>query len=147
MHRKTLEELAFYQIRDEAAAFCVSEEGLFAFQHREPSVNPEEIERLKSYSREWTAILHGTKSNPLSSWQPIYSFLKLAQADGATLEQEQCYALFLFCESAKKVCDAVATASLSMEVKGLEEVTSKIPLAELMQADFKISRVLDKRPA
>lgn len=144
MHRKTLEELAFYQIRDEAAAFCVSEEGLFAFQHREPSVNPEEIERLKSYSREWTAILHGTKSNPLSSWQPIYSFLKLAQADGATLEQEQCYALFLFCESAKKVCDAVATASLSMEVKGLEEVTSKIPLAELMQADFKISRVLDK---
>ena len=144
MHRKTLEELAFYQIRDEAAAFCVSEEGLFAFQHREPSVNPEEIERLKSYSREWTAILHGTKSNPLSSWQPIYSFLKLAQADGATLEQEQCYALFLFCESAKKVCDAVATASLSMDVKGLEEVTSKIPLAELMQADFKISRVLDK---
>ncbi len=144
MHKKTLEELAFYQIRDEAASFCVSEEGLFSFHHREPLTNAEEIERLKSYSREWTAILQGSKSSPLSAWQPIHSFLKLAQADGATLEQEQCYALFLFCESAKKVSDSVETAFLSMDVKGLHALTKELPLAELMQADLKISRVLDK---
>ncbi|MBQ7159838.1 MAG: Smr/MutS family protein [Treponema sp.] len=144
MHKKTLEELAFYQIRDEAAAFCVSEEGQFSFHHREPLTDSAEIETLKAYSREWTTILHGTKSAPLSSWNPIFSFLKLAQADGATLEQEQCYSLLLFCQSAKKVSDIVQTAALSMEVNRLYALTKELPLSELTQADFKISRVLDK---
>ena len=144
MHRKTLEELAFYQIRDEAAAFCVSEEGLYAFHHREPLTNTEEIEKLKDYSREWTTILHGVRAAPLPGWQPIHSFLRLAQAEGATLEQEQVYALWSFCQSAKKVCETVQTASLSMEVDRLSALTHEIPVSELSQADFKISRILDK---
>ena len=144
MHKKTLDELAFFQIRDEAAAFCVSEEGKFAFSRREPLTDADEIERLKGYSREWATMLHGVKANPLSGWEPIFSFLRLAQADGATLEQAQLFALAVFCQSAKKVSDAVQTASLSMDVNRLHALCAELPLSELTQIDFKISRVLDK---
>lgn len=147
MHKKTLEELAFYQIRDEAAGFCVSEESRFSFQHREPLTDAEEIETLKNYSREWLSILHGTRGNPLGAWEPIHSFLKLAQAEGSTLEQEQCFSLLLFALAAKKVSDTVKTASLSMEVNHLYLLTQKLPLPELAQAEFKISRILDKNGA
>ena len=144
MHKKTLSELAFYQIRDEAAAFCVSEEGRFSFSRREPLTNIEEIETLKAYSREWTTILHGVRATPLLSWQPIFSFLRFAQADGSTLEQEQIFALWGFCQSAKKVSEVIQTASFSMEVNRLFFLVQSLPLSELSQIEFKISRILDK---
>ncbi|MDE5614168.1 MAG: hypothetical protein K2I74_05920, partial [Treponemataceae bacterium] len=80
MHRPTLAELAFYQIRDEAAAWCVSEEGRSAFARREPLTDAAEIGRLKSYGKAWTDILHGADTAPLPPWQPVGAALSFAQA-------------------------------------------------------------------
>ena len=52
MHRKTLEDLAYYRIREEIAGNCASEEGREELLRREPmtSEKKERIDELKTLS-------------------------------------------------------------------------------------------------
>ena len=144
MHRQTLAELAFYQIRDEAAAFCASEEGRAAFAEREPLTDDEEIERLKSCAAAWTHILHTAKTTLLPPWQPIHAFLPLAQTDGATLALTQLAALAGFCRSAQNACAVIQTAARTADIPCLTALAESIPLAELTHAEVDISRLIDE---
>lgn len=144
MHRPTLAELAFYQIRDEAAAWCVSEEGRSAFARREPLTDAAEIGQLKSYGKAWTDILHGADTAPLPPWQPVSAALSFAQADGATLELEQLSAIAGFCRSTQKTCETVRAASRSLDIACLCALTAEIPLAGVDEAAAKIARVIDR---
>ena len=77
MHRKTLEDLAYYRIREEIAGYCVSQEGSAIIQKREPftSENKERIDELKTLSSQWQKALSSTTGLQLHSWLPTQDFL------------------------------------------------------------------------
>lgn len=75
MHDKTLEELAYFRIRDQIASFCASEESYEVFIHKKPLTDFEQIESLKSLGREWSTILNDGNYATIQSWLSIHSFL------------------------------------------------------------------------
>lgn len=144
MDKRTLEQLSYYRLRDEVASFCVSEEGCDALKSREPFTDKTHIQLLKNYGREWLSILNSTNPFSLSSWPPLFAFLPLAKAAGASLSQDQLYALWQFAQSALKVQDSVRSASLSIEIPFLEKLCSALARDSISQAASIIGRVIDK---
>ncbi len=145
MHRKTLEDLAYYRIREEIAGNCASEEGREELLRREPltSEKKERIDELKTLSSQWQKAI--TSKNPvrLSSWEKIGTFLKVLKAEGSTLEQEQHYAILNFAKSALDIYSSVKTASKEIAMKDLSDLMEKLPYSELQQAVNAISRIID----
>ncbi|MBQ9206916.1 MAG: Smr/MutS family protein [Treponema sp.] len=146
MHRKTLEQLDYYRIRDEIAGFCVSEEGKNALLKREPFTREqiEEINRLKTLSSQWQRAIQSKNPIRLQGWGKIASFVKLLQAEGTTLEQEQLYSLMLFADSALSVYSAVKLSSAELSLKNLLDVAETLPYSALEQTQNTISRIIDK---
>ena len=146
MHKKTLEELDYYRIRDKIAGFCVSEEGKNELLKREPftSEKKSEISKFKTLSFQWQKALSSKNPVRLKSWAEIKPFLKLLKAEGTTLEQEQHYALSGFCESALNLHASLKTASKEVSLKSLLDLSEKLPYSSLVSVQNTISRVIDK---
>lgn len=146
MHRRTLEELDYYRIREQIAGFCVSDEGKNELLRREPFTCEKiaEITKYKTLSSQWQKAL--TSKNPvrLSGWTEINSFLRLLRAEGTTLEQSQHYALFGFCESALSLYASLKTASKEVSLKSLLDLSENLPYSSLVSVQNAISRVIDK---
>lgn len=51
-HKKTLEDLAYFRIRDTIAGFCAGEESQELLKTKLPFTETEKIEELKNLSRE-----------------------------------------------------------------------------------------------
>ena len=141
MNKKTLKELDYYTIRDEIAGFCVSEEGEQLIKTWEPLTDSTRIEELKALGREWSTYLHTTRPQALSSWPGIRQVISLLRVTGATLSQEQVFALYQFCMSVKKACDAVTSAEKDLKLTALPQLVQKLPSLE--QPAACISRVID----
>lgn len=146
MHRRTLEELDFYRIRETITGFCVSEEGKKLLQRREPftSEQKEEMDRLKVLGSQWQSVLNSKTPFSLRSWPEIHSFLKVLKAEGSTLQQDQLYAIFEFAESATDVYASVKSASKELSIKSLLDLSEKLPFSQLSQCSQAISRIIDK---
>ena len=144
MHDKTLEELAYFRIRDEISGFCVANESRELMLKRKPLTEIEKIEYLKDLGREWTTLLNSTKNSFIQSWNDIHSFLGLLTSDGATLEQEQFFALLTFSLSVKSAYTSINSASKTLNIKKLLSLTEKIPLKEIDEATKQISFLIDK---
>lgn len=146
MHRRTLEELDYYRIRDAIAGRCVSEEGKYKLSKREPftSENMEDVSRYKSLSSQWQTAIRSKNPIHLHGWLPLYPFIKLLKAEGTTLEHEQHYALMGFCDSALDLYSSVKTASTELSLKSLLDLCETLPYSTLQQVYSIISRILDK---
>ena len=146
MHRKTLEQLDYYRIRDEIAGFCVSEEGKFSLLRREPFTreNSAQIDSLKTLSSQWQRAIQSKTPIRLQGWGQISSFLKLLQADGTTLEQEQLYDLMLFSDSALSLYASVKSSASELSLKNLLDLAEKLPYSVLEQSKSIISAIIDK---
>ncbi|WP_294430188.1 Smr/MutS family protein [uncultured Treponema sp.] len=146
MHKKTLEQLDYYRLRQTIAGYCVSMEGKRSILSREPYTQEqiEKINQLKTLSSQWQRAI--TSKNPLhlSSWNEIASFIKLLQADGTTLEQEQLYSLYLFASSASSLYASVKTAASSLSLKNLLDLAETLPYSAIEQTLSIISRIIDK---
>ncbi|MCR4823155.1 MAG: Smr/MutS family protein [Treponema sp.] len=146
MHKKTLEELDYYRIRDKIAGCTVSEEGRASLLKREPftSKDIEEISNLKTLSSQWQRAILSKNPVRLHSWPEISSFIKLLQAQGTTLEREQLYALLLFSDSALDLYASVKTSAAELSLKNLLTEAEKLPFGPLEQCKNIISRIIDK---
>ena len=146
MHRKTLEQLDYYRLRDEIAGYCVSVEGRAEILRREPLTRREtdEITRLKTLSGQWQRAVLAKNPVSLRAWSEIASFIRLLQADGTTLEQEQLFALMGFADSALDLYASVRTAAAELALKNLLDLAETLPYSALSQTSAVISRILDK---
>ena len=146
MHRKTLEQLDYYRIREEISGFAVSEEGKAAILKREPLTQEknEEINSLKRLSSQWQKAIQSKNPLKLQSWGPVAPFIKLLQADGTTLEQEQLYFLWQFATSALDLYSSIKTCSSELSLKNLLDLAESLPYSSLEQTVSTISRIIDK---
>ena len=140
MNIKTLSEIDFYRIREEVASICVSEEGKNAFLEREPLTNPDEIEKLKNLSREWTSYLSARHSNPVSSWNPVAGLNGIIHTSGAALTLEQLSALGHFVLSVKRTGEAVKLHQTALHLKFLPQEVSLLP--DFSETEKKIFRII-----
>src|SRR5574344_2867306 len=141
MDTKTLNELAFYRIRETIAGRCASAEGKAQLLTREPLTDSSQIEELKTLSREWDAYLQSTRAPALNGWNEIKPFLRLIKTEGSTLEQEQGYTLALFCKSVTHVSEAISSASGTIPLEHLASLTATLPVSDIAQAASLIDRV------
>ena len=146
LHKKTLEQLDYYRIRDNIAGFCVSEEGKASILKREPLTLSEidEINSLKTLSSQWQKAILSRNSVRLHSWSAIAPFIKLLQAEGTTLEQEQLYSLWQFADSALDLYSSIKTSSAELGLKNLLDLAESLPYSALEQTQNTISRIIDK---
>ena len=144
MHNKTLEDLAFFRIRDKIAGYCVSEEATEKLKKRIPYTDTETIKQLKSLCTEWMTVLQSKTATYIKSWPVIHNFLKILKTEGTTLDQEQIYALKLFCDSAITVSEQINSASKTITIKNLLKNTEEIPITSLKQINTEIERIIDK---
>lgn len=146
MHKRTLEQLDYYRIRDTIAQYCVSEEGRNALLKREPFTlsQIDQINSLKSLSSQWQKAILSKSPVRLHSWNPVFSFLKLLQAEGTTLEQEQLYSLWQFASSALDIYAVIKTSSAELSLKNLLDLAETLPYSSLEQTQSTVSRIIDK---
>ena len=142
MNEKTLEEIDYFRIRDEVAAFCVSEEGRYELLHREPFTDIKKIDFYKNCSREWKDYLSAIKGNPLSAWESVHQLLTIIKTNGASLTLEQVKALGQFCTSAQNVRDAVTNHKDELNLKTLYSQVEVLP--DLSETSKKIFRIITK---
>lgn len=140
MNSKVLEEIDFFKIRDEVAAFCVSEEGKNEFLQREPFTEYHHIEFLKKLSREWQTYLTTTHSSAVSGWEPVNYLIPIIKTTGAGLSLEQVKALGQFCVSVKKVQTGISNQYVNLELRKLYEQMQKLP--DMSETEKKIFRVI-----
>lgn len=143
-HKKTLEDLAYFRIRDTIANFCAGEESQQLLMTKLPFTDEERIEELKDLSREWNAILNSKISFSVKSWNPVHHLFKFLRVEGTTLEQEQIFAILQFADSALTAQQAINAASKNLSVKKLLTLSTLLPSGELSAVKEEILRVLDK---
>ena len=144
MHTKTLEDLAYFRIRDSVARFCVSKEAMELMQQKQPLTDSVQIEELKDYSREWERILTGKNSSSLKGWDEIHGLFKILRVEGATLEQQQLFALMQFAFSATDAAASINALSKTISIKKLLALSETLPVSELTVCSNELNRVLDK---
>ena len=140
MNLKTLTEIDYFRIRDEAASFCVSEEGKEAFLKREPFTKIPEIEKLKNLSREWTTFLSTHTKNILSGWNAISPLFAIIKTRGASLSLEQVHALGSFVLSAGNLKKSITASEKELDLKYLSQEMLLLP--DLAEAEKKIFRII-----
>ena len=142
MNEKTLTEIDYFRIRDEIALFCVSEEGKYDLQNREPFTESKKIEFYKNCSREWKDYLSTVKGSPLSAWGPVHGLTPIIKTNGASLTLEQVKALGEFCTSAENVKAAVLNHKDALKLKTLAEQVELLP--DISETSRKIFRIITK---
>lgn len=144
MHVKTLEDLAYFRIRDDVARFCASEEAMELLKQRQPFTDSVQIEELKDLSREWDRILNSKSACSIKGWESIHSFLKVLKVEGSTLELHQLFAILQFTTSALDTITSINSASKTISLKKLLAISEVLPESELSACKNEISRVIDK---
>jgi len=143
MHRKTLEELDYYRIRDEIAGYCAAEETKDNFLKKEPLTDSEAVEYAKSLSHQWEAVLTSSRNGNVKSWPSIHQFSKFLRVEDSSLDKLQLYSILQFCQSAQKCSLQINASSKSLQIKSLNELAEKIPLSQIQQVSNLISRIID----
>ena len=142
MNEKTLTEIDYFRIRDEISLFCVSQEGKYDLQNREPFTDSKKIEFYKNCSREWKDYLSSVKGSPLSVWGPVHGLIPIIKTKGASLTLEQVKALGDFCTSAENVKGAVLNHKEALNLKTLASQVELLP--DISETSRKIFRIITK---
>ena len=140
MDASALSELDYFRIRDEAAAYCVSEEGKKSFCERLPLTDEAEIEALKNISRDWSAYNSSSFGIALFSWPPVAPLFSRISVPGASLSVEEFHALSLFCASVKKLSSSIERAEKELSIETLSETVRRLP--DLTKPASEIARVV-----
>ena len=85
MNSNALQEVDFYRLRDQVAAFCITQEGKETFLQREPLTDSKQIENLKDLSREWVKYLSSSHKNPVLFWEPVTPLVDVVRKNGTSL--------------------------------------------------------------
>lgn len=100
------QDLDFYRLREEIASLCVSAEGRALLLAREPSSCAQDIERLKTAAREWTAARSAKNQQrgacTLTGWEEVRASFALLTVSGASLSKEELIAIGGFCRAVEK---------------------------------------------
>ncbi len=135
------QELDFYRIRETVASFAVSDEGKESVLRREPSADRIQIEQLKRLGHEWDVYMHSSYQQAITAWPAVGASIRLLGVDGAQLEQDQLYALGLFCLSHRRATERILGAAAELEIPELKaQVSAMLPLD---RAEAEIFAVLD----
>lgn len=127
------QELDFYRIRETIASLCASEEGKALLLTREPVDDEQAVTELKTLGREWNVYLHSSRPHVFSPWPPIAPIIPLLTIEGATLLQEQVFALGLFCLTTEKMHNALTSAALELPLPHLAALAQELPSLEQSQ--------------
>ena len=127
MNKQALQEIDFYRLRDQVAAYCVTQEGKDSFLQRQPLTDSKEIEKLKSLSREWAKYLSASRKNPLLFWEPVAPLFDIIRANGTSLVLEQVKALGQFVLSVNNLKQCISLHSQELELKYIPEELQKLP--------------------
>lgn len=119
----------------------MSEEASALLKDREPFTDFQKIDELKKCGNEWLTYLGSSRQSALSSWPEIASILPILKTPGATLLQEQVYALLLFCLSAKKTAAALTSAADDLHLTKLPSLAKTMP--DLSSPENEILRIID----
>jgi DNA mismatch repair protein MutS2 len=140
MDSKTLSEIDFYRIRDEVAAFCMSEEGKDDFLQRQPLTKYAEIEQLKNTSREWMIYLSASTKNGISGWGTVKPLFAVIRTKGASLTLENVHSLGQFIKSINNFKKCTEIHKVKLSLKYLPSQADLLP--DLSDAEKKIFRVI-----
>ncbi|MCR5763008.1 MAG: Smr/MutS family protein [Treponema sp.] len=134
-------ELDFYRIRETVAEFAVSEEGKRLLLEREPITDKTKIEYFKSLGREWNTYIESNSQQALHAWPPVEPYFKMIGKEGAQLEQDQIFAIGLFCLSQEQLKESIASAQENITIPNLAEETHALP--DISQAQREIFSVIN----
>lgn len=143
-HTKTLEDLAYFRLRDSISIFCASSESQELFKQKLPLTDSSKIEELKDLSREWELLLTKNQSLSIKTWEPIHSFFKILKVEGATLEQEHFSAILRFSLSTSFFVACIKEESKKLNIKKLLTLSEKLPIKDIEQVTDEILKILTK---
>ena len=135
MNEKTLEQLDYKRIREQASALCVSEEGRSYFVSVTPFTRKEDMCTAQALALCWTQVIQSHKKDVLQSWQPVKHLFSPLRVPGAVLETSQLYALGMFCRSVNNIKKTYTDADM------LGEYAKRLP--DLLCAQNLIFNVID----
>ncbi len=127
MNKVALQEIDFYRVRDQVAAYCITGEAKDLFLQREPYTDQKQIELLKNLSREWAKYLSASRKNPVLFWEPVAPLFDVIKAKGTSLVLEQVKALGDFVLSVNNIKQCITLHADELELKNLLEQTQKLP--------------------
>ena len=127
MNKQALQEIDFYRVRDEVAAYCITQEAKDSFLQREPFTDAKQIELLKNLSREWSKYLGASHKNPVLFWEPVAPLIDVIKANGTSLVLEQVKALGDFVLSVINLKQCITLHADDLELKNLMEQSQKLP--------------------
>ena len=127
MNKVALQEIDFYRVRDQVAAYCITGEAKDLFLQREPYTDQKQIELLKNLSREWAKYLSASRKNPVLFWEPVAPLFDVIKAKGTSLVLEQVKALGDFVLSVNNIKQCITLHADDLELKNLLEQTQKLP--------------------
>ena len=133
------QELDFYRIRSTIAALAASDEGKELLLAREPSSDAQQAGRLKALGREWGSYLHSHRPQALLPFPPVAGLFAYLGKEGAQLEQDQVFALGIFCNALTRAQESLASAAEGLPLPGLAAIAAGMPqLAEARREIFSI---------
>ena len=135
-------ELDFYRIRNTIACLCISEEGKEILLERESTDDKDTMHHLKALGKEWNTYLHSTYPQALSAWPPVKNLFNHLGVQGASLLQEDVFAILLFCNSVIKARNNILKAKEDLNLKELASEAEK--LSSLDQARTEILYIIDE---
>ena len=127
MNKSALQEIDFYRVRDQVAAYCTTQEAKELFLQREPLTEQKQIELLKNLSREWVKYLSASRKNPVLFWEPVAPLFDVIKAKGTSLVLEQVKSLGDFVQSVNNLKQCITLHADDLELKNLLEQTQKLP--------------------
>ena len=127
MNSNALQEVDFYRLRDQVAAFCITQEGKESFLQREPLTDSKQIENLKNLSREWAKYFSASHKNPVLYWEPVAPLVDIIKAKGTSLVLEQVKALGQFVLSVNNLKQCITLHADDLELKNLSAQLEKLP--------------------
>ena len=127
MNKSALQEIDFYRVRDQVAAYCTTQEAKELFLQREPLTEQKQIELLKNLSREWAKYLSASRKNPVLFWEPVAPLFDVIKAKGTSLVLEQVKALGDFVLSVNNIKQCITLHADDLELKNLLEQTQRLP--------------------
>ena len=127
MNTNALQEIDYYRLRDQVAAFCITQEGKESFLQRQPLTDSKQIEGLKNLSREWSKYFSACHKNPLLYWEPVAPLIDVIKARGSGLVLEQVKALGQFVLSINNLKNCISLHADDLELKNLSEQLLKLP--------------------
>lgn len=120
-------DLDFYRIRQTISENCISEEGKEELLKREPTQDKEQIDLYKKLGREWTRYLSTTRPQPISNYPAVRHLFRTLGIPGAQLNQQQLFALGLFCISQTKLMSSIKSAAIELDIPTLNMTASTLP--------------------